>query len=187
MKMKKAIIAGLLTMATSGIAFAAGTPGQQIGTGSMTVTGSVGASTCTVSFPSSLNLPAIEASTYNSTPNQSAIVRQPTEGVTFTDCPGETVKVRIDANSSRGQSGNVLRVAIPGDDNKTFVGLQLVDGNNVGYTINADDPKLSNISIQGNSHNIPVEVKAMRWSSASLPSSVAGQFDAVYTFTATYQ
>ncbi|GDN96604.1 TPA: type 1 fimbrial protein [Escherichia coli] len=184
--MKKTIISGLLIMATSGVAFAAGVPGQNIGTGNMTVSGTVGASSCTVSFPSSVSLPTIDASTYNAAPNQTTILSENTPGIMFNDCSGSTVKVRIDATSSRGVSGQNLRVEVPGDGGNTRIALQLADGSDKGYSINTDDPKLTNININNNSYNIPLKVKALRWSTAALPNATAGQYSAVYTFTATY-
>ncbi|EIY1822964.1 type 1 fimbrial protein [Escherichia coli] len=184
--MKKTIISGLLIMATSGVAFAAGTPGQSIGTGNMTVNGTVGASSCTVLFPSSVSLPTIDASLYNAAKSQTTIISEKTPGITFNDCSGSTVKVRIDATSPRGTSGNNLRVALPGDGGNTFIALQLANSNDKGYKINADDPSLTNIEVKNDSYNIPLNVKALRWSTDSLPSAVAGQYSAVYTFTATY-
>lgn len=189
--MKKTIIAGLFTMATVGSAsvLAAGNPGESIGTGNMTVTGQLGSvSTCTVAFPGSVTMPTIEKSAYDAATNLTAVVRTQTPGVTFTGCAGSTVNVTFDSTDGNGWSGNILRVLTPGSTN-TFVGLQLADDKNVAYwpgESTQNDGRMSKVDITTDSHNIPIDVKAMRISTADLPAGLSGQYSAQFVFNATY-
>ncbi|ENC8109326.1 hypothetical protein ACVQXT_004619 [Escherichia coli] len=187
--MKKTIIAGLLTMVTVGSTSVSAASGDSIGTGNLTVTGQVGSiSTCSVSFPGSVTMPTIEKSAYDATANLSAITRTQTQGITFTGCSGSTVNVSFNSTDGNGWSGNVLRVNIP-NASHTWLGLQLADTNNVSYWPGVDarnDGRMSNLSITSESHTIPIEVKAMRMSTASLPSDVTGEYSAQFVFNATY-
>ncbi|WP_157919954.1 hypothetical protein [Escherichia coli] len=193
---RKLLVMGLFTTLVAGSVMAA-TPGEQIGaTTQMKVSGTVGTSTCTVTFPTSVTMPTFSSADYNATKQVGVITSQSTSGIQFSGCNGQHVKVVIGASGGT-MTGNGLYIypqltTANGTtvNNKLFafgLAADTSDNSNSLYKINqTESTALGNIEINNDSHTVPLTVTVRRMSVSNMTPSYSGNYNSTFAFTATY-
>lgn len=185
---KKILAIGLASVMFAGSSIAA----TQTQTGEMNVTGTIGDSTCSISFPSSVTMPLITSAAYNGTKQHGLITSQTTEGIVFSGCSGKSVSLQISAPNKTAASGFWVYPTLNGKEQGTIgLAVQVLTskGSSATYSkINVADPSLTDIEVTGDSFSLPVTVGAFRMSNrAATSTGFTGQYQQAFVFTATYQ
>lgn len=187
MKMKKTFfVMSLLSTMAASTAMAA--PGDTIGTGSVAVTGTTGASTCSVTFPTSVSMPTITNSSFRATGNGSAILRQDAGNIQFTGCNGQSVNLKV--ASSGGVLAGSKTILYPRVNNveQGWLGLSFGISTDQGSTftnLKQDNSPNAAIEVNSDAFSVPVRIEAIRMSAAN-NTVPQGSYSANFVVTATY-
>lgn len=188
MKVKKSLVALSLASAMfAGSAMAATTSGQNIGTGTMNVSGTIGSSTCMVTFPTSVVIPAISSADYDNTAYGQQISEVNAGNIQFQGCDGQSVAINVSATGGTvHQAGTYMLPQIDGQT-QSYLGLTLDVGDNQSVKLNGPDDRLSSLSISSGNNSFPVTVRTLRAASSNITSNtLTGAYSASFVFTATY-
>ena len=176
-------IAFLLSLGVAGSASAA-TSGETIGTGSMTISQTLTAASCSVTFPSDVTLPSFSTATFNATSVNNEVVDEASVGdITFSGCNGETVNIALTSSSTTSGSGYIYPT-INGQVQERIGYWVKVNG--FGAKPNSTVSALQNMPITSDSYTLPVTIKTIKMIDSDLSSKGTGEYSATITYTATY-
>ncbi|ENB6579650.1 type 1 fimbrial protein [Escherichia coli] len=178
-----ATIAFLLSLGVAGSASAA-TSGDTIGTGSMAISQSLTASTCSVTFPSDVTLPSFSTATFNDASVNANLVDATSVGdITFSGCSGESVNIALTSSNNVSSSGYIYPTINGNSQSRVGYWIKV---NGVGGRPNTTVSSLQNMSIDSDSYTVPVVIQTIKMSNLAYSTSTTGEYAATVTYTATY-
>ena len=187
MKKALAISVALMVGASASAMAASGVSGTQIGSGTLAVSGAVGESTCTVSFPNSVAIPAFSKADFQAKAMNSVITTQSAGNITFSGCDGQSVTIKVSSTDKVSGNGFQTFPVINGEEQGQFalaLGLDK-NGKKQYVKVNKDDTNFQNISITSSNNSIPVTVDLVKIG-YNANGITYGSYNVNYVFTATY-
>jgi len=187
--MKKNLIA-LVTVTMLGMsasAFAA--PGDVINTSTQSVSSSLNPTTCSVTFPTDVTLPAVTTADYQAATQFGVIGNSSASAgsITFSGCNNQQVKVVIDSTNNKSSNGVFAFPTLNGAP-QSVIGFAIKEGLTNSYVkVNGQEDSKLVKTISGDSFEIPVTIESIRASGSSMAAGSSGALNASFVYTATYQ
>lgn len=180
---KQSTIALILSLGIIGSASAAAS-GTTIGSGASSISQTLTASSCSVSFPSDFSLPSISTAAFNATSVNGRIGDEVSVGnIVFSGCNGNTVNIAVTSGSKTSNSGYIYPALNGGEQGYVGYWLKI---NDYGAVPNSIQSALQNMSINSDSYSLPVTVATIKMKNGSFSSTENGNYTANITYTATY-